>query len=45
VVAELNSLITALRDSISNGKPVDWEYLAMHPDPGTDLQRVVLKPY
>jgi len=42
VVAELNSLITALRDSISNGKPVDWEYLAMHPDSGTDLQRVVL---
>jgi len=41
VVAELNSLITALRDSVSDGKPVEWAYLAIHPDPGTDLQRVV----
>lgn len=41
VVAELNSLITALRGSISEGKPVEWEYLAIRPDPGTDLQRVV----
>jgi len=41
-VAELNSLITALRGSISEGKPVEWRYLAIHPDSGTDLQRVVL---
>jgi hypothetical protein len=41
VVAELNSLITALRDSISDGKPVEWAHLAILPDSGTDLQRVV----
>ena len=41
VVAELNSLITALRDSISDGKPVEWAHLAIHPDSGTDLQRAV----
>jgi len=41
VVAELNSPITALCDSISNGKPVEWKYLAIHPDSGTDLQRIV----
>jgi hypothetical protein len=41
VVAELNSLITALRINISDGKPVEWNYLAIDPDPGTDLQRVI----
>lgn len=41
VVAELNSLITALRGSVSDGKPVEWNYLAIHPDAGTDLQRVM----
>jgi len=41
VVAELNSLVTALRGSVGDGKPVDWNYLAIHPDPGTDLQRVI----
>jgi hypothetical protein len=42
VVAELNSLIAALRSSISEGKPVEWGYLAIRPDPGTNLERVVL---
>jgi hypothetical protein len=41
VVAELNRLITALRDSISDGKPLEWGSLAIYPDSGTDLQRVV----
>jgi len=41
MVAELNSLITALRTNISNGKPVEWEYLAIDPGPGTDLQQVI----
>jgi len=41
MVAELNSLITALRVGISDGKPVEWSYLAIDPDPGADLQRVV----
>jgi hypothetical protein len=41
MVAELNSLITALRTNTSDGKPVEWKYLAINPDPGTDLQRVI----
>jgi hypothetical protein len=42
IVAELNSLAMALKRKIGSGIRIDWNRLAIRPDPGANVEHIVL---